>query len=372
VRLIKRVGLPLLVAIVAIVVVLLRSTNWLRSLGGRLDGARLARAQQSPHFAGGKFRNQEPTTMLNASILELLRRQFFGKEQRTPAGPVPVEQRTSRDYGVPPATGLRATWIGWSTVMLEIDGAVVLTDPVWSDRASPSTLAGPKRLHAVPIALGDLPRIDMVVISHDHYDHLDMPTVEFLASRGAHFVVPLGIGAHLERWGIAPAQIHELDWNESASLRGIRFTATPARHYSGRDPRYRDKTLWTSWVIAGPAHRVFFSGDSGYSGAFRNIGAEHGPFDLALVKIGASDPAWEQIHASPEQAVRIAADVRARMMLPVHWATFNLAYHAWSDPADRALEAAQRDAMPIVFPKVGQFVETSNPPPVDRWWTTVR
>ena len=372
-RLFKRIALLLLVTIIIALLVLLRSTEWLRSLGGRLDEQRLARVKRSPNFAGTKFRNEEPSRLLNdTSNVELLRRQFFGNEQRTPLAPVPVERRSAGDYTKRPAAGLRATWIGWSTVLLEIDGALVVTDPIWSDRCSPSTLVGPKRFHPAPIALHELPHVDAVVISHDHYDHLDMPTVELLASRGTHFFVPLGIGAHLERWQIPAAQIHELDWNESASLRGIRFTATPARHYSGRNPRYGNETLWSSWVIAGATHRVFFSGDTGYTAAFRRIGAAHGPFDLALIKIGASDVSWQTIHMSPEEAVQTAADVRARLMLPVHWATFNLAYHSWSDPADRAVAAAQRSGVAIALPKIGQFVVPSNPPPLARWWTAER
>src|SRR5262249_19650245 len=156
------------------------------------------------------------------------------------------------------------------------------TDPVWSERCSPSTIVGPRRFHAPPIALHDLPPIDVVVISHDHYDHLDMPAAHFLGARGTHFAVPLGVGAHLERWGVPPSQIHELDWNESFVWKGLSFTATRARHYSGRNPLHPNETLWASWVIRGPEHRIFFSGDSGYSTAFAEIGEQHGPFDLTL------------------------------------------------------------------------------------------
>jgi L-ascorbate metabolism protein UlaG (beta-lactamase superfamily) len=340
-----------------VVVVLLWSTHWLLTLGGRVSGARLERARRSPQFVNGKFRNPEKSRLLSGSYREMLRRQFFGPEQRTPAAPVPVVFRTARDYATPPASGLRATWIGWATVLVEIDGRVVLTDPIWSARCSPSTLVGPKRFHPPPIPLAELPRIDAVVISHDHYDHLDMSTVRTLAARGTHFAVPLGIGAHLERWGVPPGQIHELDWNESVQLSGLTITATPARHYSGRNPRHGNETLWASWVVKGPRHRIFFSGDSGYSPRFRAIGAEHGPFDLALIKIGASDPTWSDIHMTPEEAVQTSLDLRGRVMLPVHWATFNLAFHAWRDPADRALAAATKAGVALVIPRPGELVE---------------
>jgi L-ascorbate metabolism protein UlaG (beta-lactamase superfamily) len=364
-----RVAIALFVVVAAIGLFLLHSTEWLASLGGRVQGARLDRARKSPQWRDGKFRNQEPTRMATGSNREMLKRQFFGKEQREPSKPVPVVARSARDYATPPASGLRATWIGWSSVLVEIDGHVVLTDPVWSERCSPSTLLGPKRFHAPPIALNELPRVDAVVISHDHYDHLDMPTIRFLASRGTHFVMPIGIGAHLERWGVPQAQIHELDWNDTFALRELSITSTPARHYSGRNPRYNNETLWSSWVVKSPRHRFFFSGDTGYTQAFKTIGAEHGPFDLALIKIGASDPSWSEIHMSPEEAVQTSIDVGARVMLPVHWGTFNLAFHAWRDPIDRAVATAAQKGVHIVAPRPGELVEPAVAPAEPAvWW----
>jgi L-ascorbate metabolism protein UlaG (beta-lactamase superfamily) len=365
----RRMALVLLGMLAVAAVVLLRSTDWLASFGGRVQGARLERARRSPQFSDGAFRNPQPSQMLSGSYREALRRQFFGGEQREPVQPVPVVFRTKSDY----ASGLRATWMGWSSVLVEIDGRRVLTDPVWSERISPSTLLGPKRFHPPPIPLAELPPIDVVVISHDHYDHLDMATVRALASRGTQFAVPLGVGAHLERWGVPAAQFHELDWNESIELHGLAITATPARHYSGRDPLHMRETLWASWVVKGPRHRFFFSGDSGYSDQFRTIGAVHGPFDLALIKIGASDPTWADIHMTPEDAVQADADVGGKVMLPLHWCTFNLAYHAWIDPPDRAVAAAQKRGVTLVVPKPGEFVEPEKGiPPIQRWWAPAR
>jgi L-ascorbate metabolism protein UlaG (beta-lactamase superfamily) len=364
----RRVVLILGLLFVGAVLILLDSTEWLVSFGGKVTGARLERARRSPQFAGGAFRNPQPGRGERVSYRSMLRRQFFGKEQREPLGVVPVVQRTARDYAVPPASGLRATWIGWSSVLVEIDGHVILTDPVWSERVSPSTLLGPKRFHPPPIALADLPPIEAVVISHDHYDHLDMSVARALAPRGTHFVVPLGIGAHLERWGVPAAQIHELDWNERIDLNGLSFTATPARHYSNRNPRHNNATLWASWVVKGPKHRIFFSGDSGYGEQFRTIGAEHGPFDLTLIKIGASDPTWAEIHMTPEEAVQTHRDVNGRVMLPLHWATFNLAFHPWREPPDRALAAAGKAGVTLVVPRPGELVEPAAPPKPDGWW----
>ena len=287
----------------------------------------------------------------------MLRHQFLGTEQRVPQRQIPVVTRSSSDYERGPASALRATWIGHASTLVEIDGRRVLTDPIWSTRCSPSTWAGPKRFHPPPLSLAELPNIDIAVISHDHFDHLDMATVEALAARGTRFVVPLGVGAHLEVWGLSAAQIIELDWNETAEVAGLKVTATPARHYSGRNPLYRDNTLWASWVVKGPNHRFFFSGDSGYFNGFKDIGAEHGPFDLTLIKIGACDVTWLDIHMTPEEAVQTNSDVRGKLLLPVHWGTFNLAFHAWNEPADRVVAAARSAGAPLVVPRPGEFVE---------------
>jgi L-ascorbate metabolism protein UlaG (beta-lactamase superfamily) len=368
-RRLRRIASLLSGVALLVVVVLLGSTEWLTSLGGRAEGDRLARMERSPEWKDGTFKNSEARRGPRTSMREMLRRQLFGKERRAPAGPVPVVARASRDYATPPAAGLRATWIGWSSVLVEIDGATVLTDPIWSERCSPSALIGPKRFHPPPLALADLPHIDAVLISHDHYDHLDMATVRALSKRGVAFAVPLGVGVHLERWDVPPSQIHELDWNEHVEIAGLTLTATPARHYSGRNPRLMNRTLWASWVVRGPRHRVFYSGDTGFTDHFAKIGAAFGPFDLTLIKIGASDPSWQDIHMSPEEAVQAHRDVNGRVMLPVHWATFNLAYHAWADPVERAVAAARTAGVDIVVPKPGEFVEPGGEPRARaEWW----
>ena len=360
-----RILLILVVLFVVVVLILLQSTEWLASFGGLPQGARLERVRRSPQYADGKFRNRQQAPLTTASNREMLRRQLFGDEQREPLSPIPVVRERPQQ-----PSALRATWLGWSTVLVEIDGRHVLTDPVWSERCSPSTLVGPKRFHAPPIALADLPRIDAVVVSHDHYDHLDMPVVRTLAGRGTRFLVPLGVGAHLERWGVQPQQIAELDWNESVDVGGLQITATPSRHYSGRDPRHNNETLWASWVVKGPSHRFYFSGDTGYFDGFKTIGEQHGPFDLALIKIGAYDPTWASIHLNPEEAIQAHLDLRGRVMLPMHWATFNLGFHAWREPPDRTVAAARKAGITLVVPRPGQPVDVAAKlPPLEPWWS---
>ena len=341
----------------------------LPQFGAAADGERLKRVMRSERHISGKFENLEEThTLVPGKLIEMITHQFFGDEQRVPPQPVPVVKRRAADYAVKPAHGIRATWLGHASVLIEIAGGRVLTDPIFSERCSPFSYIGPERVAAVPFAAGDVPLIDVVVISHDHYDHLDMATIQALSARGTRFVVPLGIGAHLERWGVPKDRVVDLDWYQSFEHQGLMFTATPARHYSGRGLLDSDQTLWASWVIAGPSERVFFSGDTGYSAEFKKIGERFGPFQLTLIKIGASDPTWQQIHMSAEEAVKTHQDVRGQLLLPIHWGTFNLAYHAWNEPADRALAAAQAANVAIALPKPGEWVDPSAPPQITTWW----
>jgi len=349
---------------------LIRSTGWLASLGARLSGERLLRARRSPQWRDGRFVNPMATrTLVPGSVGKMLRRQFSGGEIRYPRRPIPVERRRTADFETPPASGLRVTWMGHASALVEIDGLRVLTDPVWSERVSPSSAIGPKRFFEPPIPLGDLPPIQAVVISHDHYDHLDMATVRALAARGTVFFVPLGVGAHLERWGVPASQFHELDWGEEATLGDVRFRCVPSRHFSGRLPR-ENATLWSSWVIAAPRHRVFFCGDSGYFDGFRDIGRQDGPFDVALVSSGAYSPQWPLIHMTPEEVVEAAVEIETRLLIPIHWGTFNLAFHDWNEPAERAVAEAERRGVPILVPKPGERVEVPHTPDArpSRWW----
>jgi len=378
--------LAMLLALVAVCgLAAVASTDWLASFGGQASGERLQRMQRSPRFRDGAFENAVPTTkLLPGSVGRMMKQRFGGDEQRYPPSPLPIVQATRDSFATPPTSGVRATWLGHSTVLVEIDGMRVLTDPVWSDRASPSRWVGPRRFHPPPLPLNELPPIDAVIISHDHYDHLDMETIRRLARDSAQqqlrFVVPLGIGAHLERWGVAPERIVELDWGDSTRIgdatRSVMLTATPSRHFSGR--RLRDAigrgnpTLWATWVIAGSQHRAFFSGDTGFFDGFAAIGERYGPFDLTMIKIGAYGSAWPEIHVDPEQAVRVHGLVRGRVLLPIHWSTFNLAFHAWDEPAERVVSAAQAANVTLILPRLGQPVEPDRASAPDPWWRTLR
>ncbi|MFY1660821.1 MBL fold metallo-hydrolase [Micromonospora sp. WMMD1274] len=341
-------------------------------LGGRLTGARADRAARSPRFHDGTFHNPAgaSATMVADPGRNLVRELIFGKQKRRPGSPVPL-LRPGAAPAADPARELNVIWYGHASTLVEIEGRRVLLDPVWSDRCSPSGLVGPRRIHEPPVRLAELPPLDAVLISHDHYDHLDMDTVRTLADlQSAPFVVPLGVGAHLARWGVPEHRIVELDWSESHRAGGLTLTATAAQHFSGRGLR-RDGTLWSSWTIAGTHRKVFYTGDSGYFDGYAEIGAEHGPFDVTLMQIGAYDRAWPHIHMFPEEAVAAHLDVRGGLLVPVHWGTFNLALHDWSEPVDRLWAEAKARDVRLAVPRPGERVVVDEPPAVDGWWQSV-
>jgi L-ascorbate metabolism protein UlaG (beta-lactamase superfamily) len=281
-----------------------------------------------------------------------------------------VQPRTKQDFDAPPNTGLRVTWLGHSTLLVELDHHRVLVDPVWAERASPLTWAGPRRFYAPPLPLRELPRIDAVIISHDHYDHLDHSTVVKLSGLDTKWLVPLGVGAHLEYWGVPKSRITELDWWEQAKVAALTFTCTPARHFSGRSLVLADQnaTLWAGWAIAGPAHRVFYSGDTALHPDFTKIGERLGPFDVTMIETGAYNSQWRDVHLGPEQAVIAHQLVRGEVLLPVHWGLFDLAPHSWTEPAQRVIAAARKADVVLVLPRPGGWVEPDNGPFVDKWW----
>jgi L-ascorbate metabolism protein UlaG (beta-lactamase superfamily) len=336
--------------------------------GAKATGARRERMERSPQWKDGRFRNPQP---IRNDLWRVLRDLAGASAHRRPEEPVPTEPVDPARFDAPPDSGLRTTWLGHSTVLVELDRHRVLVDPVWGDRASPFGWAGPRRFFAPLLPLDRVPRVDAVVISHDHFDHLDLPTIRAIRGWDTTFVVPLGVGAHLERWGVPPERIVELDWWEATRVGDLEVVATPARHASGRSPfSGRDGTLWAGFALVGQRHRVWYSGDTGPFPGLAEIGARLGPFDLALVEAGAYGRAWPDWHLGPEQAVRASQLVRARVLQPVHWALFNLAYHGWTEPAERVRVAAREAGVTVTIPRPGQSVEPAALPALERWWPT--
>ena len=347
----------------------------MKSLGRKPDGLRLERVKASPLWAGEGFRNLHPVLpgLRDPSAVRPTLSDFLcGGNRRVPLGPLPSLSPIEA-WSKKPGSGLRATWLGHSTVLIEIDGLRVLTDPVWGARASPTRLAGPKRFQPVPVPLRALPPVDLVVVSHDHYDHLDYPTIRELARLDVPFVTSLGVGAHLEAFGVPPERIVELDWWESYTLAhaDLTVTAAPSQHFSGRGLKDRNATLWSSLVIRSASHAVFFSGDTGLTTEYASIRERLGPFDLVMLEVGAFHPSWGDIHLGPANALEALALLGGGAFLPVHWGTFSLAMHAWDEPAETLLAMAPERGARLVMPRLGEPVEPAHAGAVTPWWRGV-
>lgn len=334
---------------------------------------RRERIWHSPHWRKGRFWNLETTQKLHEGHWGILYRYATNTAEREPRQRLPLLKVDTDLLAARSESALRITWLGHSSLYLEIEGYRVLCDPIWSERSSPLSFIGPRRFQPPPVALPELPDPDLVLISHNHYDHLDEPTIRSLADRAEKFAVPLGVGELLEEWGISPARIIELDWWEAAEVLpdGLRVIATPSRHFSGRVPFSHNATLWASWVIQARAKRVFFGGDGGFSSSYADIGRQFGPFDLAMLEIGAYDAAWADIHSGPINALRANELLGANVFLPIHWGTFNLALHPWYEPIEMLLNANDNGRTNLALPQIGETFMPEQRLPSKLWWRQV-
>lgn len=316
----------------------------------------------------GKFANSE---VVNKNTL----RDFLSiswayltseREETSPKKPLPVQEVTAEQLTQESEDVVYR--LGHSTVLLRLDDKWILTDPVFSDRASPVQWMGPKRFHQPPIALNDLPDIDVVLISHDHYDHLDKVTVKTLADKVGCFLVPLELGKLLVKWGLPAEKIHEFSWWQRAKIAGIEFAFTPTQHFSGRGLNDRNSTLWGSWVMRGSQQSVFFSGDSGYFSGFKQIGERFGPFDLTLIETGAYSSLWSEVHMFPRESLQAHLDLRGKVMLPIHNSTFDLSLHRWYEPLEQVAAHAQTMNVQVTAPMIGERMSLAEPKPLDKWW----
>jgi len=368
----KKTGLALAALILSLTLTTVVSTEGLATFGQTPDEQALEKQVHSSTYRLGRFQNTEPDEVIHGAG------RFFkilGKFYSTPAGkgepgkPLPIHAVGEGLNDHPASDSVRITWLGHAALFIEIEGARILTDPAFSERASPLQWMGPKRFHRVPVAIEQIPQLDAIIISHDHYDHLDYHSILKLASKTKHFFVPLGVGNHLQKWGVDKSKITELDWWQEANLNDhIRLAATPAQHFSGRGLFSRNTTLWASWAILGQKKKIYFSGDTGMFSAFKEIGKRYGPFDYTLMHVGAYSDEWPKVHMTPEEAVQAHIDIGGKIFVPIHWGTFRLAFHDWNEPAERLYAEAQTKHLRYVIPIAGESISNPHLPPVKPWW----
>jgi L-ascorbate metabolism protein UlaG (beta-lactamase superfamily) len=370
---VKKLIMGITITVVALLLLLVIGTtifvNVSPQFGQAPTGDKLEQLKRSPNFNGKNFVNTVDTS--TGEILEALKsmpKMLFGssgnptKPLPTIFSDIPNEVDSSKTY---------ITWYGHSTFLIETYGQRILIDPMFGEVAAPVPF-GTKRFkydQALPVA--SIKNIDVVIISHDHYDHLDYPTIQKLKGEIKHFVTPLGIGSHLESWGIPEEDITELDWWQDVKLSDITFTATPSRHFSGRGITDRDATLWASWVIQTPSANLYYSGDSGYANHFQEIATKLGPFDFAMLECGQYNTAWNQIHMFPDQTVQAALDLNATLVMPIHWGAFRLAPHAWDESVSAFVESAKSKNINYTHPMIGQRFELGEAPALTEWWNNL-
>jgi len=344
--------------------------------GGHPSAEDRKRFENSSAFnvSKGKFENRRPELIekMRASSLsfELLMEWFSEREGAKPASMLPEQVPDLREFEKP-AEQTKLIWLGHSTFLLNIDGTIVLVDPVFSGYASPVSFTA-KRFQPSVLSLEALPEIDVVLISHDHYDHLDQSSIEYFSKKQTLIISPLGVGVHLKRWGIPADRIIEKDWWETHTFNGIEFIATPAQHFSGRDGFNNDETLWASWIVNSTQSRLFYSGDSGYDIHFKQIGERYGPFDLSIMENGQYDKAWSAVHMFPAETLQAHLDVNAEYLMPVHWGMYELAFHTWYEPVDTLFRLAREKDVTLVTPILGQVIVLNNSIKTEQWWSHVR
>ncbi len=353
-------------ALISITVILFISYKFLTDdleFGGDPVAENAALLKRATNFQDGHFHN---TLKERGFGIWVNIKDRMNAENRFPPAPFPII-KPQYEHIVEP--GLSAVWFGHASVLVEIDGYRVFFDPVFSDYAFPIKALAPQRQNPPPLLMTELPRIDAIVISHDHFDHLDMKTIQYFGQQGSIFFVGYGVGTHLKKWGIPSGQIKEMKWGDSIQHKGLTFNCTEARHYSGRKSM-SSNTLWTSWVVQGPKHTIFHSGDSGYSQHFKEIGQRFNNIDMSLIKIGdyGLDLGWQDIHMIPENSIQAHLDIGAKLMLPIHWGVFVLSNHPWNEPIERAIAAAQKRKIKLITPKLGEKVIFGNTINNDFWW----
>jgi L-ascorbate metabolism protein UlaG (beta-lactamase superfamily) len=363
-----------LALILVLITLLLLYFRFAEHFGSDPTGARLARIESSPNYRDGKFQNMMVTNMDMpiGSLLSVMWEFIKGGDGREPKDTIPTVPFDLERWDAVPGSAMALAWFGHSSLLLKMGGVTFLTDPVFGERASAFSFAGPKRfVYDSYMTVDQLPKVDVVLLSHDHYDHLDHATILELIPHVDRWVMPLGVGAHLEHWGVPAAQISEHDWWEQLVVDGVELVLTPTRHFSGRGPTNRFSTLWGAWVMKAGGKALYFGADSGPNATFAEVGRRYGPFDLVLLECGAYNENWAEIHMRPEETVAAARDLGAKVLMPIHWAKFSLAMHPWKEPVERVTVSAHEQGVPLLTPRIGRIVNGPDLAQSERWWEEI-
>ena len=357
--------LGILALIVLFVVGVIIFTKTAPQFGATITEKKAAELSRSPNYDGKTFQNLVETNMdMGLKEIPDLLWAYSQTKNTTPKTKIP----TQWEGGVKGDTSIYATWYGHSAILLEMTGKKIFFDPMLGGASSPVSFLTKRFPYESPIPISELPALDAVIISHDHYDHLDYTTILQIKDKTKHFYTGLGVGEHLKKWGVPASKVTEMDWYESADFEELEIIATPARHFSGRSFTDRNATQWASWIVKSAENAIYFSGDSGYSPHFKEIGEKYGPFDLAFVECGQYNQRWGNIHMFPEQTVQAGLDVGAKVAMPIHWGAFNLALHDWRDSITRAIKAANDKPIDMIYPVVGYRFDVKGDLPQKVWW----
>jgi L-ascorbate metabolism protein UlaG (beta-lactamase superfamily) len=368
-RFFLRFTIGLTVLILVLMVGIYTYTKTAPQFGKVPAGEELERISRSPNYRDGAFQNLVETKMGSFGDMMRTMPDFIWGENLQPKETLPVRFGENGTQTID--STCYVTWYGHSAFLIEMDGQRILIDPMLGETAAPVSF-GSKRFpyeHRIPI--DELTDIDFLILSHDHYDHLDYESILALKDVVGHFVTPLGLGSHLQHWGVPVASITELDWWQEMEMNGLRFISCPARHFSGRGITDNSATEWASWVIQSPHYNIYFSGDGGYADHFQAIGKKYGPFDLAMLECGQYNQAWKAIHMMPEESVQAGIDVEARLIMPIHWGAFALSIHEWTEPIVRFKAAATEKDVPMIHPYIGERFRLGIDFPSEEWWTDV-
>ena len=375
-KILKYFGLSLLAIVLLFAITAILVINLHPAFGSKPELTQQNQFLSTGHYQDGQFVNLIATglNMSGKTTWSVLKDYVKGIPDQKPQNPLPVLRPETHEYNTITDSTARIIWFGHSAFLIQLGDKNILLDPMFGPAPAPLTFLGSQRFSdGLPIEIKDLPKIDLVIFSHDHYDHLDYPTILELKEKTDQFFVPLGVGSHLQHWDIPAERIKEFDWWQKYSYDDLIISSTPARHFSGRGITDRNSTLWSSWVIEHIDISLYFSGDGGYGPHFKEIGDKYGPFDFAMMECGQYDERWNEIHMMPEETAQAALDLKSNLFMPIHWGSFVLALHSWYDPVERVTAKSEELNQPILIPKIGEIVDLRTPSQINSgWWRSLK